>query len=176
MTYVLLVFRLIPLAVWILYVFLHGTMFLLIHHSIRKFEINMRKIILFVVLSFILLMVCCNRVTEKDILGVYAEKHQFYKYTIWILPNGEFRQKAYNRDGSLFYDAKSHWNLEDGMIIVDSLFWFPEGCDNDDIVYDAKNVGSVFFKISRKNGIYAVYVPYWIELDKGIYFYKVEDG
>ena len=50
----------------------------------------MRKIILFVVLSFILLMVCCNRVTEKDILGVYAEKHQFYKDTIWILPNGEF--------------------------------------------------------------------------------------
>lgn len=151
-------------------------MFLLIHHSIRKFEINMRKIILFVVLSFILLMVCCNRVAEKDILGVYAEKHQFCKDTIRILPNGEFRQKAYNRDGSLFYDAKSHWNLEDGMIIVDSLFWFPEGCDNDDIVCDAKNVGSGFFKISRKNGIYAVYIPYWIELDKGIYFYKVEDG
>lgn len=64
-------------------------MFLLIHHSIRKFEINMRKIILFVVLSFILLMVCCNRVTEKDILGVYAEKHLFLKiqYGFFLMEN-----------------------------------------------------------------------------------------
>ena len=133
---------------------------------------DMKKIILLMILSTIFVMTSCNHVTEKDILGIYAENHKFYKDTIWILPDGNFRQKAYNRDGSLFYDAQSHWSLEDGMITIDSLYTLPEGCDNVDTIYHSEDTGGGYLKISRKDGNMAVFVPYWIELDKGIYFYK----
>ena len=134
----------------------------------------MKKIIPLMLLFF--MITSCNRVTEKDILGVYAENHVFYKDTIWILPNGNFRQKAYNRDGSIFYDAKSHWNLEDGMITIDSLYTLPEKCDDVDIIYHSEETGGGYLKISRKDGQLALYLPFWIELDKGIYFYKIEDN
>lgn len=120
------------------------------------------------------MIVSCNEINEEDIIGTYAETHECFRDSIWLLPNGVFLQKVYDRKGNLIYDKKSTWHYNHGELSINCIYTLPPACEKSDTLYPYELQGGFAdMKFSKKGGRFAIYYPFFAELDKGIYFYKV---
>lgn len=127
------------------------------------------------ILTIVITLGSCNFYTEQDLIGTYTETHKCFKDSIWLLPNGDFLQKIYGRNGNLIYKAKSKWRIYSDEISIDNLSSLPPKCDDVDTLYqeDLQGGPSSMLVSKRKEG-FAIYIPIFIEVEEGIYFYKVE--
>ena len=126
-------------------------------------------------LSLIVILVSCNNINEEDFIGTYTETHECVKDSIWLLPNGVFMQKVYGRKGKLIYDKKSTWRFNCGKLSIDCIYTLPPACENVDTLYPHELQGGIAdMKFSKKDGKFAIYYPVFVELDEGIYFYKIK--
>ena len=128
-------------------------------------------------LSLIVILVSCNNINEEDFIGTYTETHECFKDSIWLLPNGVFMQKVYGRKGKLIYDKKSTWRFNCGKLSIDCIYTLPPACENVDTLYPHELQGGIAdMKFSKKDGKFAIYYPVFVELDEGIYFYKISNN
>ena len=86
-------------------------------------------------------------------------------------------QKVYGRKGKLIYDKKSTWRFNCGKLSIDCIYTLPPACENVDTLYPYELQGRYAdMKFSKKDGKFAIYHPVFVELDEGIYFYKISNN
>ena len=138
--------------------------------------IKMIKKIGLYTLLLILTITSCNNINEEDVIGAYAENHKCFKDSIWLLPDGRFLQRIYNRKGTLIYEEESRWHLYPDRLRIDCISALPEREDIDTISPLALEGGGADLLFYREKDTFAIYIPVYHELEIGFYFYKVESG
>ena len=135
-----------------------------------------KKIGLYILL-LILTITSCNNINEEDVIGVYTENHKCFKDSIWLLPDGRFLQRIYSRKGTLIYEEESRWHLYPGRLRIDCISALPPECEKVDTLYPLElEGGGADLLFNRKKDTFAIYIPVYIEVEIGFYFYKVESG
>lgn len=128
-------------------------------------------------LLLILTITSCNNINEEDVIGVYAENHKCFKDSIWLLPDGRFLQRIYSRKGTLIYEEESRWHLYPDRLRIDCISALPPECEKVDTLYPLElEGGGADLEFYREKDTFAIYIPVYIEVGIGFYFYKVESG
>lgn len=110
--------------------------------------------------------------------GVYAGHFKNRKDTLWLYSDGRFRQRIYDKNNTLLYDAKSRWRKTKFNIIgIDSVCLWTDDVNLLDTIYRYTISGSPNAAIcySIKDKIPVLYFSYFVDLPETyIYYYRIK--
>ena len=108
--------------------------------------------------------------------GVYAGHFKNRKDTLWLYSDGRFRQRIYDKNNILLYDAKSKWkNTELNFIDIDSVCFMDDVNLLDAIYrYSISGEPNGAIKYSSKDGIPVLFFSVYVDLPETyVYYYRV---
>lgn len=108
--------------------------------------------------------------------GVYAGHFKNRKDTLWLYSDGRFRQRIYDKNNILLYDAKSRWKkTELNLIDIDSVCFMDDVNLLDTIYrYSISGEPNGAIEYSSKDGIPVLFFSVYVDLPETyVYYYRV---